>query len=351
MDKLITTKDDAAHAVVSVVGIDLAKNVFALYGINAAGKPIFVRPQVRRDQLLDILSKLPPCIIGMEACSGAHHLARQLIPLGHTPKLMAPKFVAPYRKQGVRGKNDVNDAAAICEAVTRPNMLFVPVKSIDTQAMLTLHRVRSGFVAERTATINRVRGLMSEFGAVLPLKASTIRRYARQACDALPVLAARAIDDLLEHIVLLDERIAEYDTHLAQMARANEHSRRLMQLNGIGPITATALAAAVGNGHDFKNGRQLAAWLGLVPGQRSSGGKSRLGSITRAGDGYLRSLLVLGARSLLARANATGDRISRWALALQERIGYGKAVVAIAAKNARMAWALLAKGESFKPML
>lgn len=267
------------------------------------------------------------------------------------PKLMAPKFVAPYRKLGVRGTNDVNDAVAIRGAVTRPGMLFVPVKSIDSQAILTLHRVRSGFVAERTATINRARGLMSEFGIVLPRKASTVRRCTRQACEDRPILAARALDDLLKHIVLLDERIDEYATDLAQMARTNEQSRRLMQMNGIGPITATALVGAVGNGHDFKNGRQPAAWLGLVPGQRSTGGKSRLGSIMRAGNRYLRSLLVLGARSLLTRANATGDAVSLWGLALQERIGYGKTVVAIAAKNARMAWAMLAKGEAFKRML
>jgi transposase len=298
--------------------------------------------------LLDLLAQLPPCIIGMEACSGAHHLARSLIPFGHTPKLMAPKFVSPYRMQGARGKNDANDAAAICEAVTRPKMRFVPIKSIDTQAMLTVHRVRNGFVEERTATINRVRGLMSEFGIVLPLKAETVRRNARRACERLPAWAGRAVGDLLDHITTLDQRIDEYDTHLKQLARSDERSERLMQLAGIGPMTATALLASIGNGHDFKNGRQLAAWLGLVPGRHGSGGKTRLGRITKAGDRYLRTLLVLGARSLLANAAIKNDRISRWALALQARVGYGKAVVAIAAKNARFAWAALAKGETFR---
>jgi transposase len=344
------SQDNPAQRV-TVIGVDLAKNVFALHGINSAGNPILVRPKVRRDQLLDLLAQLPPCVIGMEACSGAHHLARALIPFGHTPKLMAPKFVSPYRMQGKQGKNDANDAAAICEAVTRPKMRFVSIKSIDTQAMLTVHRVRNGFVAERTATINRVRGLMSEFGIVLPLKAETIRRKARDACEQLPAWASRSVSDLLDHICMLDQRIDEYDLHLRQMAAQEERCKRLMQLNGVGPTTATALVASIGNGNTFKNGRQLAAWLGLVPGQHGSGGKTRLGRITKAGDGYLRTLLVLGARSLLAHATNRMDRISRWALALQDRIGYGKAVVAIAAKNARMAWAVLARAETFKPLM
>lgn len=211
------SQDNAAQRV-TVIGVDLAKNVFALHGINAAGTPILVRPNIRRDQLLNLLAQLPPCIVGMEACSGAHHLARALIPFGHTPKLMAPKFVSPYRMQGVRGKNDANDAAAICEAVTRPKMRFVPIKSIDTQAMLTVHRVRSGFVEERTATINRVRGLLSEFGIVLPLRADTVRRRARAAAEQLPAWASRAVCDLLDHIITLDQRIDEYDVHLMSTA-------------------------------------------------------------------------------------------------------------------------------------
>jgi transposase len=199
MKKFSTQAADAAHDV-AVVGIDLAKNVFAVHGVDANGKPCLVRPAVRRDQLLDLLAKLPPCVIGMEACSGAHHLARTLVQFGHTPKLMAPKFVAPYRIQGPRGKNDANDAAAICEAVTRPMMRFVPVKSVDAQVTLTIHRVRSGFVEERTATINRLRGLMSEFGVVLALKAMTVRRQARIASEKLPTWVQRVVGDLLAHI-------------------------------------------------------------------------------------------------------------------------------------------------------
>lgn len=351
MKKHITTSaDDGAENSVRVVGIDLAKDVFAVHGINAAGKPVLVKPRVRRDQLMALLAKLPPCVIGMEACSGAHHWARSLAALGHTPKLMAPKFVAPYRIQGMRGKNDANDASAVCEAVTRPNMRFVPVKTLDAQAILTLHRVRQGFVAERTATICRIRGLMSEFGVVMPLRADIVRRQAHRAAELLPTLVTRAVDDLLAHVIVLDARIAEYDAMIEQQARSDERCRRLTDVAGIGPTTATALLASIGNGHDFKNGRQLAAWLGLVPGQHSSGGKDRLGRITKAGDRYLRTLLVLGARSLLAHAQGKGDPISRWAIALRERIGFGKAVVAVAAKNARMAWAMLAKEQSFRPV-
>lgn len=336
---------NTSAAAVTVVGIDLAKHVFALHGINAAGKAILVKPTVRRDQLLDLLAQLPPCIIGMEACTGAHHWARQLIQLGHTPKLMAPKFVAPYRLQGKQGKNDANDAAAICEAVARPNMRFVPIST------LTVHRVRQGFIEERTATINRIRGLMAEFGIVLPQKADTIRRHAHQMLEHLPGWASRAVADLLAHVATLDQRIDEYDTHLKQVAKEDERSQRLMQMPGIGPTTATALLAAIANGHDFKNGRQLAAWLGLVPGQYSSGGKARLGKITKAGDRYLRTLLILGARSVLASAVNKTDAISRWAMALASRIGYGKTLVAIAAKNARMVWAMLVKGQAFQPAM
>jgi transposase len=350
MEKHITTpSSDGAANTACVVGIDLAKNIFAVHGVNAAGKPVLVRPRVRRDQLMALLAKLPPCVIGMEACSGAHQLARALTELGHTPKLMAPKFVAPYRMQGVRGKNDANDASAICEAVTRPKMRFVPIKSLDAQAILTMHRVRQGFVTERTATICRIRGLMAEFGIVLPLRADVVRRQAHRAAEQLPTWVRQAVDDLLAHIALLDRHIDKYDTHIERLAQTDERCRRLMQVRGIGPTTATALLASIGNGHDFKNGRQLAAWLGLVPGQHGTGGKNRLGRITKAGDRYLRTLLVLGARSILAHAQARGDRISRWATELQARIGFGKAVVAIAAKNARMVWAMLAKGQPYQP--
>jgi transposase len=308
-----------------------------------------VRPSVRRDQLLELVAKLPPCTIGMEACSGAHHWARQFTVFGHTVRLMAPKFVAPYRMSGRRGKNDAADAAAICEALQRPTMRFVPVKSELAQSRLAVHTVRQGFVVARTAVINRLRGLLSEFGIVLAQKAKTVRTQAAAHVDALPSWMHTACHDLLAEVRRLDEQVARYDEHLRLIAQADDRARRLMTMPGIGATTATALIASIGNGHDFANGRQLAAWLGLVPGQYSSGGKPRLGHITKAGDSYLRMLLILGARAVLAAAADKQDRISRWAVALAQRRGYWKAVVAIAAKNARMAWAMLAKGEAFKP--
>lgn len=330
------------------VGIDLAKNVFAVHGVGESGKPELVKPRVAREKLLALISSLPPCVIGMEACSGAHHWARLFSAYGHSVRLMAPKFVAPYRLSGRRGKNDANDAAAICEAVTRPNMHFVPVKDEHQQSTLCLHRTRQGFVAERTAAYNRLRGLISEFGIVLPLKVERLRREIIPHLDSLPGWGRRCVDDLLAHASLLDTRIHEYDEAIRQIAREDARVRALMALPGIGPTTASALVASLGAGHDFKNGRQVAAWLGLVPGQYSSGGKTRLGRITKAGDAYIRSLLLMGARAIQASVGEKQDRFSRWVRELVERRGYWKAAVAIAAKNARLAWAALHYGEDFR---
>jgi transposase len=330
------------------VGIDLAKNVFAVHGVDEHGKAVLVRPAVPRARLHDLIASLPPCTVGMEACSGAHHWARLFQARGHTLRLMAAKFVAPYRMSGKQGKNDAADAMAICEAVQRPGMRFVPIKSEDQQSRLLVHRARQGFVEARTATINRIRGLMSEFGIVLPLKADVVRSEARNHLEDLPGYANTVIGDLLSEVAHLDELVKQYDAHIRAMARDCTLARRLMQLMGVGETTATALVAMVGNASEFDSGRQLAAWLGLVPGQYSSGGKTRLGRITKAGDPYIRSLLVLGARAVLNAAANKTDSLSRWAVQLQERRGYWKAVVAIAAKNARMAWAVLTKGEAFK---
>jgi transposase len=330
------------------VGIDLAKNIFAVHGIDEFGKAVLVRPSVRRDQLLELVAALPPCLIGMEACSGAHHWARQFRQHGHSVKLMAPKFVTPYRMSGKRGKNDATDAAAICEAVTRPHMRFVAVKEEHQQIILCLHRTRQGFVEERTATYNRLRGLIAEFGMVLPQKVACLRREIGAPLEHLPGYANQCVGDLLAHADQLDQRIEQYDRLIAQAARDDERSKRLMQLPGIGPNTANALLASIGGGHDFRNGRQVAAWIGLTPGQYSSGGKARLGRITKAGDSYLRSLLVMGARAVLSGLGEKQDRFSRWARRLVERRGYWRAVVAIAAKNARLAWAVLKYGEDFR---
>ena len=330
------------------VGIDLAKNVFAVHGVDDNGKSALVKPKVARKDLLALIVQLPPCLIGMEACSGAHHWTRQFRQYGHTVKLLAPKFVTPYRMSGKRGKNDAADAAAICEAVTRPNMRFVPVKEEHQQIILCLHRTRQGFIEERTALYNRLRGLIAEFGIVLPQRIACLRRDIGAHLEDLPGYANQCIGDMLAHADRLDERIADFGRIIAQAARDDARSKRLMTLPGIGPNTASALLASIGGGHDFKNGRQVAAWVGLAPGQYSSGGKERLGRITKAGDRYLRSLLVMGARAVLSGLGDKQDRFSRWARSLVERRGYWRAVVAIAAKNARLAWAVLKYGEAFR---
>jgi len=329
---------------ITTVGIDLAKRVFALHAVDGTGR-VVIRKTVRREQLMQTIAALPPCLIGMEACSGAHEWARRFQELGHKVGLMAPVFVTPYRKSG---KNDGNDAEAICEAVSRPNMRFVPVKSAEQQAILALHRVRQGWIEERTATINRIRALLTEFGVVLPNRAQHVRRGALAAAQGLPELARRALEELRAHLALLDERIGAHDRELQAQARASEAAQRLMQIRGIGPITAVAIVATVGNARDFRSGRQFAAWLGLTPRQHSSGGKPRLGHISRRGDAYLRCLLVQGARSVLLTATRHSDRLSRWVLSVQARRGYHKALVAIAAKNARIAWALLAKNQTLR---
>jgi transposase len=324
---------------VTTVGIDLAKNVFSLHGVDAAGA-VRLRKSVSRARLVALVAQLPPCVVGLEACSGAHEWARQFAAFGHTVRLMAPKFVAPYRRGG---KNDGNDAEAICEAVARPSMRFVPVKSLEQQAILSLHRVRQGFIEERTATINRVRGLLAEFGVVLPQRAIEVRRGAASTLERLPTRAARAVRDLLEHIQVLDMRIQAYEHELEAHAHTDERARRIQQLSGVGPLSSSAIVASVAEAREFRSGRQFAAWLGLVPRQYSTGGKVRLGRITAHGDPYLRTLLIMGARSMLQTASRRSDHLARWALAVRERRGYHRACVAIAAKHARIIWALLTK--------
>lgn len=329
---------------VTTVGIDLAKNVFSVHGVDEAGKVVLQRT-VTRGRLVELLASLPPCLIGMEASMGAHEWARRFARFGHTVRLMAARFVGPYRKSG---KNDGNDAAAICEAVGRPTMRFVPVKSAEQQAVLSLQRVRQGFVEERTTTINRIRGLLMEFGEVLPQRSVQVRRGAGQLAATLPVLARQAIEDLLAHLRLLDERIDSYDRQLEGLARTDPVACRLMGIHGVGPLTALAVVSSVGPAHEFRSARQFAAWLGLVPSQWSTGGRARLGHITKRGDAYLRTLLVLGARVVPQTAARRTDRVSRWALAVQARRGYHRAAVAIAAKNARIIWALLTRAQSFR---
>lgn len=333
---------------VVTVGIDLVKNVFAVHGVDKNGNAVLVKPKVSRAALPELIANLPPCTIGMEACSGAHYWARLFREYGHDVKLMAPKFVSPYRLAGKAGKNDAADALAICEAVRRPHMRFVPVKDEEQQSMQCLHRTRQGFIEERTASYNRLRGLISEFGLVAPQSTEQLRKLAREHRENLPGWVSQCIDDLLSHIDSIELKIAEYDRILAKIAARDSRSKNIMKLRGVGPTTASALIASIGSGHDFKNGRQLAAWLGLTPSQYSSGGKARLGKITKAGDAYLRTLLVQGARSVMIGVEHKQDPFSRWVCSLINRRGYWRAAVAIAAKNARLCWASLNYGDDFK---
>lgn len=332
----------------STVGIDLAKNVFSVHGVGEDGKTV-LRRTVGRADLLPLFAQMPPCRVGMEACSGAHHFARELKKLGHDARLMAPRFVAPYRKSG---KNDGNDAEAICEAVARPNMRFVAVKSVEQQAILVLHRVRQAVVRERTGLINQLRGLLSEFGIVLPQGRYSFRHKLPAVLEDLengiPVLARRLFGEIAERIGEADRRLLAFDREVEALARQSDAARQIMAVPGIGPLTATAIVATVGDMRHFDSGREFAAWIGLVPRQYSTGGKVHLGRITKRGDVYLRTLLIHGTRAVLAALAAKQDGVSTWARALIERRGYRRAAVALAAKNARTVWALLAKGEAYR---
>jgi transposase len=330
------------------VGLDIAKRVFQVHGVDERGRAA-VSKKLSRAEVLEFFAQLRPCLIGIEACGGAHYWGRELGRLGHTVKLMAAQFISPYRKSG---KNDANDAEAICEAVGRPNMRFVGIKSEEQQAVLMMHRVRTLVVANRTGLVNQVRGLLGEFGIVVPVGIRRLRAQLPQiledAENGLPTLARRILADLLQQLHHLDEQVEHYERELGALAQLSEPAQRLMQINGIGPITATALVASVGDARVFKNGRQFAAWLGLPPRQYSSGGITRLGRITKRGDRYLRMLLVHGARALLRFVNRKTDARSAWAKALKERRHVNIAAVALAAKHARIIWALLAKGTEYR---
>ncbi len=329
------------------IGIDLAKQVFQVHGVDERGHTV-LRRRLARSQVRAVLTQLPPCVVGLEACGSAHYWARELRALGHDVRLMAPQFVRPYRKND---KNDGNDAEAICEAVGRPQMRFVPVKDVGQQAVLTVHRARQLLIAERTALVNQSRGLLAEYGLIVPAGIGALRRAWPGLLEApdLPVLACEVFTDLADRLRAVDARIASYDRRVDQVARQTEPAQRLMQAPGIGPVTATALVATVGTAHAFKNGRQFAAWLGLVPRQHSSGGTRRLGRITKRGDVYLRTLLIHGARAVMRQLVRRTDATSRWVTALQARRGFNKAVVALAAKHARIVWALLATGRIYQP--
>jgi transposase len=331
-------------ATVVAVGIDTAKSTFSVCGVDASGRTVLERT-LNRARLVELFAKLPECAVGLEASSGAHQLARELGVLGHTVRIMAAKFVAPHRTSG---KNDRNDARAIVDALLHRRTRFVPVKSEEQQALLSMQRARQGFIEERTALVNRMRGVLAEFGVTLPVRIEVVRHRAVEAAQPLPVVARQVIEELHAHLRVLDGYIGRYDRQLRELARHSEPASRLDEVLGIGPVTAMATVAMVGNGREFNNGRSFSAWLGMVPRQYSTGGRTRLGPITRHGDRYLRMLYVQCAKALLAVAHRRADRLSRWALAVRARRGFGKAVVAIAAKLARIAWAILAKGERFR---
>jgi len=335
----------------SRIGIDLAKNVFQLHGVDHSGKTVWKRRLKRNQWLKAVLDQGEPgCEIGMEACAGAHDWARELESRGYLVKLMAPQFVKPYVKSN---KNDANDAEAICEAMSRPHMRFVTVKSIEQQDIQATHRIRSELMTQQTAKSNQIRGLVTEYGLVAPLTLRALRA-------AIPCWLEDAENGLTDHfrtllhgvwtdLVTLDDRVLELDQMILKLANSNEVTRRLQQLRGVGPMVATALVATVGDAQQYHKGRQMAAAIGLTPRQHSSGGKDRLLGISKRGDVYLRSLLVHGARAVVSQAKHRDDRLSRWVIGIAQRRHPNVAAVALANKTARMAWAMLRNETDFDP--
>ncbi|CAD6563492.1 IS110 family transposase [Paraburkholderia sabiae] len=332
---------------ITTIGIDLAKSVFAVHGVNEHGRAV-LKKVLKRDQMLPFFANLPACVIGIEACGSAHYWARKLQGMGHTVRLIAPQFVKPYVKTN---KNDAADAEAICEAVARPNMRFVPIKNVEQQSVLSLHRVRQGFVKARTAQANQIRGLLSEFGLVVPQGIAHIARrvpaLVEDAANDLTGSFRLLIQRLMEHLKELDRQVRDLEAQIQRWHRDNDASLKLAQVPGIGPITATALVASVGDAKGFTSGRQLAAWLGLVPKQNSSGGKNILLGISKRGDTYLRTLLIHGARAVIRAVQRRNDQ-EGWLPRLLQRRNPNVVAVALANKNARIVWALLAHGRSYQ---
>jgi len=332
---------------IRTIGLDLAKNVFQVHGVDAQGK-VVLRKQVARASLAAFFANLPPCLVGMEACGSAHFWARKLAAQGHVVKLMAPQFVKPYVKGS---KTDAADAEAICEAVSRPNMRFVPVKLPEQQALLAVHRARAGFVKARTAQANQLRGLLAEFGITIPVGLASLRQrlplILEDVESGLPGMMRELVARLTEHLQALDQQVAALEKQIQLWHRQSEPSQRLAAIPGIGPITATALVASIGDARSFSNGRQLAAWLGLVPRQHSSGGKPVLLGISKRGDVYLRTLLIHGARAVISHVERRCDQAGGWLKQLLSRRHRNISAVALANKNARIVWALLAHDRQY----
>ena len=333
---------------ITTIGIDLAKAVFQNHGVDEHGK-VAVRKQLKRAEMSSYFANLEPCLIGMEACGSAHHWARKLEGYGHTVKLMAPQFVKPYVKTN---KNDMADAEAICEAVSRPNMRFVAMKTVEQQAILSVHRARQGFVKARTAQGNQIRGLLSEFGMVIPQGIRSIMKQIPEILEdgenGLPGTMRNLIERLTENLKEMDRQVKELEAQIQLWHRENVASRKLAEIPGLGPITASAIVATVGDAREFKNGRQFAAWMGLVPRQHSSGGKQNLLGISKRGDTYLRTLMIHGARAVIRYAENKAESES-WLRKLMTRRNKNVAAVALANKNARIVWALLNKDQMFRP--
>jgi transposase len=332
---------------ITTIGIDLAKNVFQIHGVDAHGNAV-LKKQIKREEMAVFFANLAPCLIGMEACGSAHYWARKLQIQGHTVKLMAPQFVKPYVKTN---KHDAADAEAICEAVTRPTMRFVPVKHVEQQSVLALHRARQGMIKARTAQANQIRGLLVEFGLVVPQGITHLYQRVplllEQAKEELPGLFRQLVQRLLEHLKILDRQVNEMEIQIQMWHRSNPLSRKLEKIPGIGPLTASAMVASVGDAKSFNNGRQLAAWLGLVPKQHSSGGRPTLLGMSKRGDCYLRTLLIHGARSVIY-ALKRKPLTTGWLANLLARRDKNIVAVALANKNARIIWALLAQDREFR---
>jgi transposase len=333
------------------VGVDLAKNIFQAHGVDRNENPVWQRKLNRDEWIKVLLEKVEPgCEIGMEACGGAHHWARVLEAQGHTVKLIAPQFVKPYVKSN---KNDANDAEAICEAMSRPNMRFVSIKTVEQQDVQAVHRIRAGMIEQRTAKANQIRGLVSEYGLVAPKDMQHLRAaipdWLENAENGLTGRFRRLLNGLWSDLLSLDQRVKELDQEITAIAANDPVAQRLQQLRGVGPMIATALLATVGDASQFKNGRQMAASLGLTPKQNSSGGKTKLLGISKRGDAYVRCLLVHGARSMIYASKNKDDRLSQWVTKIATSRHPNIAAVAMANKTARIAWAMIRNGSDYQP--
>jgi transposase len=333
---------------ITAIGLDLAKNVFQVHGVDEHGHAV-VKKKVKRAQLATFFASIPPCLVGMEACSGAHFWARKLQGFGHVVRLIAPQFVRPYVKSN---KTDAADAAAICEAVSRPDMRFVPLKSIESQALLVLHRARQGFIRSRVAQTNQIRGFLAEFGIIIPQGAYNVEpRVAdilEDAENGLPSTVRELLVQLVGHVRYAREQEQLLEARIKRWHEGNEASSRIAQIPGIGPLTASALVASIGNVSAFRNGRQLAAWLGLVPRQHSTGGKPHLLGLSKRGDTYLRTLLTHGARAVIIRARQKPGYEQSWLGRLLKRRHHNVVVCALANHNARVVWALLKHNRRYR---